>query len=134
MHFGRLTLIGAGIVLAVVLLGGSILPTSMVSQKNTGFTLQTSNAVETHVSPKISTASVRDVMAKSTTSISLPTITGNLVLPFNQAFAITSTQLSVSSSEWTVPTASSIPEGVAADSSGNVYFTENSGNKIGRLS
>ena len=103
MHFGRLTLIGAGIVLAVVLLGGSILPTSMVSQKNTGFTLQTSNAVETHVSPKISTASVRDVMAKSTTSISLPTITGNLVLPFNQAFAITSTQLSVSSSEWTVP-------------------------------
>jgi len=103
MHFGRLTLIGAGIVLAVVLLGGSILPTSMVSQKNTGFTLQTSNAVETHVSPKISTASVSDVMAKSTTSISLPTITGNLVLPFNQAFAITSTQLSVSSSEWTVP-------------------------------
>ena len=75
----------------------------MVSQKNTGFTLQTSNAIETLVSPKISTASVHDVMAKSTASISLPRITANFVLPFKQAFAITSTQLSVSSSEWTVP-------------------------------
>src|SRR3989475_61710 len=133
MHFGRLTLIGVGIVLAVVLLGGSIFPTSMVSQKNTGFTLQTSNAIETLVSPKISTASVHDVMAKSTASISLPRITANFVLPFKQAFAITSTDLSVTSSEWTVLTAGSSPFGVAADSSGNVYFAESTGNIIGRL-
>src|SRR2546427_254437 len=133
MHFGRLTLIGVGIVLAVVLLGGSIFPTSMVLQKNTGFTLQTSNAIETLVSPKISTASVHDVMAKSTASISLPRITANFVLPFKQAFAITSTDLSVTSSEWTVLTAGSSPFGVEADSSGNVYFAEITGNIIGRL-
>ena len=133
MHFGRLTLIGAGIVLTVVLLGGSIFPTSMVSQKNSGFTLQTSNAVETLVSPKISTTSVHTVTAKSTSTISLPRVTANFVLPFKQAFAITSTDLSVTLSEWAIPTTSSHPNAVSTDSSGNVYFTESSGNKVGRL-
>ena len=134
MHFGRLTLIGVGIVLAVVLLGGSVFPTSMVSQKNAGVsTLQTSNAVETLVSPKISTTSVHTVTAKSTSTISLPRVTANFVLPFKQAFAITSTDLSVTLSEWAIPTTSSHPNAVSTDSSGNVYFIEYSDNIIGRL-
>ena len=35
--------------------------------------------------------------------------------------------------EFTIPTTSSIPEGITAGPDGNLWFTENGGNKIGRI-
>ena len=36
--------------------------------------------------------------------------------------------------EFTIPTANSAPQGITADPDGNLWFTESSGNKIGRIS
>jgi streptogramin lyase len=47
------------------------------------------------------------------------------------AFAISPSQVTVTFTEWPLPS-TRVPEGVAVDSSGNVYFAENAG-KIGRL-
>ena len=43
------------------------------------------------------------------------------------AFAIPSTELSVTLTEWTIPTANSLPSDVAVDSFGNMWFTESAG-------
>jgi len=62
------------------------------------------------------------------------TLSAKQIYPFfNYAFAIPSGQLAVTIDEWAVPTASSGPAFVTVDGSGNVYFTEQNGNKIARL-
>jgi len=94
-----------------------------------------SSGVETTVVTPV--ASVSDPLSTSAdSSYSLPSLLPNIM----PAFAIPSDQITVTSTEWAVPTkppgalgTSSYPHGVAVDSSGNVYFTEKRGNKIGRL-
>src|SRR5581483_1268054 len=55
----------------------------------------------------------------------------NALIP--SAYAITSTQLSVTSSEWTIPTANSWSQKITSGTIGMLYFTENVGNKIAKL-
>jgi len=78
------------------------------------------------------TVVVPDINSKN--SETHDTLSAKQIYPFfNSAFAIPSGQLAVTIDEWAVPTAFSDPFGITLDGSGNVYFTEQTGNKIGRL-
>ena len=102
------------------------------------------SATTTVVSPTKGNVVPEKSSASFNESISLPISTPANTNPLSAklgfsllapAFAISTTQTTVSSAEWTVPTSNSGPFGVALDSSGNVYFTEsaNAANKVGRL-
>ena len=70
------------------------------------------------------------VVTPSVTNVNSETMIPKFVMPlFDSAFAIPSTQNTVTLTRWAV----SGPNDVAIDSSGAVFFTEGNNNKIGRL-
>src|SRR3989442_15600746 len=110
-------------------------PSLVTQEKNVALNSAGIKPTVTNVIPKESVTGPQTFVVKPTTSISTSiSTTAKFILPLiHSAFAITPTQNPVTSTEWTVPTANGNPLGVFADSSGNVFFAETGGNKMGRL-
>ncbi|TLY06625.1 MAG: hypothetical protein E6K83_08095 [Thaumarchaeota archaeon] len=125
----------AAIAVLGVLFGIGMQPSLVTQEKNVALNSAGIKPTVTNVIPKESVTGPQTFVVKPTTSISNSiSTTAKFILPLiHSAFAITPTQNPVTSTEWTVPTASSNPLGVSVDSSGNVFFAESNGNKMGRL-
>ena len=125
----------AAIAVLGVLFGIGMQPSLVTQEKNVALNSAGIKPTVTNVIPKESVTGPQTFVVKPTTSISNSiSTTAKFILPLiHSAFAITPTQNPVTSTEWTVPTASGNPLGVSVDSSGNVFFAETGGNKMGRL-
>lgn len=134
----RLTIVlSVAIVLAVVLLASSLNPSWINPQNNY---LESSNLP---VTPTVAAVVPEEFIANpETVSVNPVTIYSQPISAdaksfehMKQAFGITPDQLTVTQTEWTVPTSSGDPRGITVDSSGNVWFTERGGDprKVGRL-
>ena len=88
----------------------------------------------TNVSPESSMSEANTVLVDSIITLDSNThVISNFMLPTLQSsFAIPESQTTVSLKEWSVPTSGSL-SGIVVDVSGNVFFAETTGNKIGRL-
>jgi len=99
--------------------------------------------ISTNIEPTITTLDQKEWVVSPETIIVEPfstvanseSVTSNFILPLLQpSFAIPSVQSIVTSDEWTIPTSSPVPRGIAVDpTTGNVFFSEAGPDKIGRL-
>ena len=128
---------GVGVAIAVVivyaaLFGNGFQPFWMTQEKNAAPNSAGIKPTVTNVAVKESVVKPQSSVVKTATTLGTPTSTiARFILPlFHSAFAITTN--TATSTEWAVPTSGN-PKSVSVGSSGNVYFTENTGNKIGRL-
>lgn len=95
-------------------------------------TLVIPNEVKIEVSETVVTPEIYTAASDIPSTVSLTNT--DFILPiFKSVDAFPSSQLTVTLDEWIVPTPSAGVDGISVDSIGNVYFTENNENKIGRL-
>src|SRR5437879_1917473 len=128
---------GVGVAIAVVivfavLFGNGFQPFWMMQEKNAAPNSAGIKPTVTNVAVKESVIKPQSSVVKTATTLGTPTSTiARFILPlFHSAFAITTN--TATSTEWAVPTSGN-PKSVSVGSSGNVYFTEISVNKIGKL-
>ena len=142
LAFNHILITTLGVIVAISIFSVAYTLGNLSEDKNLQTSSLGTNPTSTVIVPQEKLIGPKTLVVSSVTSNAKYTTTnvnylyanGQFLLPWiKDAFAVSSGQITVTSTEWTIPTVSSAPYGISNDASGNVYFAESSGNKVGRL-